>query len=116
MNFHNVHFFSFKDDEEKIQRECEKLFHPERFDLHDLTTSISTLEAANPDLGALFYAQFKEAAAISSDSDVQKRVILEDPKSGEIYQPPQRKFGELHAQTSKKYGRSMSQQQPGVHG
>ena len=94
-----------------IQRECEKLFHPERFDLHDLTTSISTLEAANPDLGALFYAQnIKPASNIEkpsenvSNEEDNKRVVLEDPKSGELFQP------------IRKYGRSMSSQDPPKYG
>merc|ERR1712072_664709 len=92
-----------KDKDEMIQRECEKLFHPERFDLHELTTSISTLEAANPDLGALFYAQNKPAADTTSENvsnDEDKRVVLEDPKSGELFQP------------KRKYARSMSSQEP----
>ena len=95
-----------------IQRECEKLFHPERFDLHDLTTSISTLEAANPDLGALFYAQNIKPASniekpsenVSNDEDNKRVVVLEDPKSGELFQP------------IRKYGRSMSSQDPPKYG
>ena len=88
-----------------IQRECEKLFHPERFDLHDLTTSISTLEAANPDLGALFYAQNKpEKSSENVSNDEDKRVVLEDPKSGELFEP------------IRKYGRSMSSQEPPKYG
>ena len=86
-----------------MKRECEKLFHPERFDLHDLTTSISTLEAANPDLGVLFYAQNKQDV---SNVD-EKKVILEDPKSGEHV---------LTTENARKYGRSFSQQDHPFHG
>ena len=100
-----VIFFEEEEEDEKVNRECEKLFHPERFEIDDLTTSISTLEAANPDLGALFYAQNKELVEEVSEPE-EKHVVLEDPKSGELFQPS-RKYGEFHA-PSKKYGRSMS--------
>lgn len=46
---------AFQEDE--VKRECEKIFHPERFEFHELKTSLPTIETPNIDLGALFYAQ-----------------------------------------------------------
>lgn len=48
-----------KEDEERLKRECEKIFHPERFELQTLTTSASTAEVANLDEGASYYGQNK---------------------------------------------------------
>ena len=38
-----------EDKDEQIKRECEKIFHPEKFEFHDLTTSLPTIETPNID-------------------------------------------------------------------
>ena len=44
-------FFQTEDEDkdEQIKRECEKIFHPEKFEFHDLTTSLPTIETPNID-------------------------------------------------------------------
>ena len=62
-------FFQSDDDKnEEIKRECEKIFHPEKFDFRHLTTSLPTIETPNIDLGALFYKAQQEKA---SDPNIQ---------------------------------------------
>ena len=108
-----------EDDDDRLKRECERLFHPEKFDFHELTTSVPTIEAANIDHGALFYAQqqrrdsepqFNPDSSVpwswsdsvqqrdSTNELVEKRVTFEDIKSDTFHR-------------YRKYGRSFSQQE-----
>ena len=83
---------------EEIQRECERLFHPERFEFHELRTSLPTIEAANIDTGALFYAQSKKDSESNLESDDEpKHVTFDDIKSETFHR-------------YRKYGRSFSTQ------
>ncbi len=98
-----------EDAAEKIKRECERIFHPERFELHDLTTSLPTLETPNIDMGAFFYAQQQQNASEAEPNwrrqqeqtfEEGKRVTFDDIKDDD----------DSHFQRYRKYGRSFSTQ------
>ena len=44
-----------EDKDEQIKRECEKIFHPEKFEFHDLTTSLPTIETPNIDWWVMLF-------------------------------------------------------------
>ena len=95
-------FFFFQDEtneeDDRLKRECERLFHPERFEFRELRTSLPTIEAANLDTGALFYAQQKRDSESNLESDEEsKRVTFEDIRSDTFHR-------------YRKYGRSFSTQ------
>lgn len=98
-------------NDEQIKKECEKIFHPERFEFHELTTSLPTIETPNIDLGAVFYAQQQQKASEQSlldqcatswtpysEQEETKRVTFEDAQNLD------------NINRYRKYGRSFSTQ------
>lgn len=43
------------EEEDRLKRECERLFHPEKFELHAFATSVPIIEAPNLDSGVIYY-------------------------------------------------------------
>ena len=89
-----------EEKDEQIKRECEKIFHPEKFKFHELTTSLPTTETPNIDWGALFYAQQQKVSepSLITAAEEEKRVTFEDATKSDTFN------------RYRKYGRSFSQQ------